>query len=104
MWALPTALYPSAPHLIQIRGKPATNPLAGIYRDKCFRDPFHRLSPPIPLALLDLSYAPILRKLRSKLGEPRQLYIVWGKITPAIGDPMGSIKSRLPTYVYLFTN
>jgi hypothetical protein len=31
---LPVALYPSAPHLIQIRGKPATNPLKGIYRDK----------------------------------------------------------------------
>lgn len=30
---LPIVLYPSAPLLIQIRGKPATNPLTGIYRD-----------------------------------------------------------------------
>jgi hypothetical protein len=29
-WDLPIDLYPSAPPLIQVRGKPATNPSTGI--------------------------------------------------------------------------
>jgi hypothetical protein len=32
-WDQPIDLYPSAPPLIQVRGKPATNPSAGIYRN-----------------------------------------------------------------------